>query len=185
MTDWSKTVNRALENLPINLDRWIEENKATLRPPIGNREFWKGEWQNLLVMMVGGPNYRPDYHDDPGEELFIQLRGDLTLKLLDPVTRDRSEVIVREREMYLLPAHVRHSPQRPEGCVGLVVERYRQPGEVDALEWYDDEGNLEFRGEFLIENIERDLAKVQAAWSAWKQQSDRQTPKIWRVGATV
>ena len=144
-------MRRALDNLPINLDHWIEENKTALRPPIGNREFWKGEWQNLLVMMVGGPNYRPDYHDDPGEELFIQLRGDLTLKLLDPVTRDRSEVIVREREMYLLPAHVRHSPKRPEGCVGLVVERYRQPGEVDALEWYDDEGNLEFRGEFLIE----------------------------------
>jgi 3-hydroxyanthranilate 3,4-dioxygenase len=178
-------VRRALDNLPINLDHWIEENKTTVRPPIGNREFWKGEWQNLLVMMVGGPNYRPDYHDDPGEELFIQLRGDLTLKLLDPVTRDRSEVIVREREMYLLPAHVRHSPQRPEGCVGLVVERYRQPGEVDALEWYDDEGNLEFRGEFLIENIEQDLAEVQAAWSAWKQQNDRQIPKVWRVGATV
>ena len=94
-------MRRALDNLPINLDHWIEENKTALRPPIGNHEFWKGEWQNLLVMMVGGPNYRPDYHDDPGEELFIQLRGDLTLKLLDPVTRDRSEVIVREREMYL------------------------------------------------------------------------------------
>ncbi|MGW1420862.1 3-hydroxyanthranilate 3,4-dioxygenase [Bradyrhizobium manausense] len=173
---------KALENLPIDLDAWIEENGATLKPPIGNRQFWKGDWKNLLIMMVGGPNYRPDYHDDPGEELFIQLRGDVTLKLIDPVTRERGEVIVREGEMYLLPPHVRHSPQRPAGCMGLVIERYRQPGEIDALEWYDEKGRLEFRGEFLIENIEQDLTKVQAAWAAWKEKSDRECPTIWRIG---
>jgi len=171
------------KNGPIDLDAWIEANKSTLKPPIGNRQFWKGDWQNLLVMMVGGPNYRPDYHDDPGEELFIQLRGDVTLNLIDPVTRERSQVIVREGEMYLLPSHVRHSPQRPEGCIGLVIERYRQPGEVDALEWYDEAGNLEFRGEFLIVNIEEDLAKVQAAWKVWSQNPERRTPTVWRAGA--
>lgn len=172
-----------MSNEPINLNQWIEANKDNLKPPIGNRQLWKDNWQNLLVMMVGGPNYRPDYHDDPGEELFIQLRGDLTLKLIDPVTRVRSEVTVREGEMYLLPSHVRHSPQRPEGCIGLVVERYRQPGEVDALEWYDDEGRLEFRGEFLIENIEQDLKKVQEAWKKWSVDPDRWIPTVWRVGA--
>jgi 3-hydroxyanthranilate 3,4-dioxygenase len=176
-------MHSALKNLPINLDAWIEKNKDTLKPPIGNRQFWKGDWQNLMVMMVGGPNYRPDYHDDPGEELFIQLRGDVTLNLIDPVTRVRSQVVVREGEIYLLPSHVRHSPQRPEGCIGLVIERYRQPGEVDALEWYDEAGNLEFRGEFLIENIEQDLAMVQAAWAEWKQRKDRLVPTVWRAGA--
>ncbi|CAN7441138.1 3-hydroxyanthranilate 3,4-dioxygenase [Bosea sp. LjRoot237] len=170
------------DDLPINLDEWIKENGHNLKPPIGNLQFWKKSWQNLLVMMVGGPNYRPDYHDDPGEELFIQLRGDVTLKLIDPVTRKRSEVVVREGEMYLLPSHVRHSPQRPEGCIGLVIERYRQPGEVDALEWYDEAGNLEFRGEFLITNIETDLTKVQAAWKAWAQDPGRTIPTVWRVG---
>jgi 3-hydroxyanthranilate 3,4-dioxygenase len=179
---WRVIVRQALKNPPINLSAWIEANKATLKPPIGNRQFWKGDWQNLLVMMVGGPNYRPDYHDDPGEELFIQLRGDLTLNLIDPVTRERSQVVVREGEMYLLPSHVRHSPQRPEGCIGLVIERYRQPGEVDALEWYDEAGNLEFRGEFLVENIEEDLAKVQAAWAEWTKKNDRRIPAIWRIG---
>jgi 3-hydroxyanthranilate 3,4-dioxygenase len=94
----------------------------------------------------------------------------------------RSEVVVREGEMYLLPSHVRHSPQRPEGCIGLVIERYRQPGEVDALEWYDEQGNLTFRGEFLITNIETDLNKVQSAWQEWVQDSDRTIPTIWRVG---
>lgn len=172
-----------MTNFPIHLDQWIEANKDSLKPPIGNRQFWKDSWQNLMVMMVGGPNDRPDYHDDPGEELFIQIRGDVTLKLIDPVTRVRSEVTVREGEMYLLPPHVRHSPQRPEGCIGLVIERYRQPGEVDALEWYDANGNLEFRGEFLVENIEQDLAKVQQAWKRWSDDSDRRIPTVWRVGA--
>jgi 3-hydroxyanthranilate 3,4-dioxygenase len=53
-------------NSPINLNDWIEKNKQTLLPLINNRQFWKEDWQNLMVMMVGGPNYRPDYHDDPG-----------------------------------------------------------------------------------------------------------------------
>ncbi|MDG1209915.1 MAG: 3-hydroxyanthranilate 3,4-dioxygenase [Paracoccaceae bacterium] len=172
-------------NLPINLDDWISENGASLKPPIGNKQFFKDRWENLLVMIVGGPNYRPDYHDDPGEELFIQLRGDVTLKLIDPVTLERSEVIVREGEMHLLPAHVRHSPQRPEGCIGLVIERYRQPGEIDALEWYDDDGNLEFRGEFLIKNIETDLAIVQDAWKTWVKNRDRRIPTTWRVGSDL
>jgi 3-hydroxyanthranilate 3,4-dioxygenase len=175
-------MQEALKRIPVNLDDWIDNNKQTLLPPIGNRQFWKDSYQNMMVMMVGGPNFRPDYHDDPGEELFIQLRGAVTLKLIDPVSRARSEVVVREGEMYLLPAHVRHSPQREANTYGLVIERYRQPGEVDALEWYDAEGSLEFRGEFFVENIEQDLAKVQAAWKAWMASNSRQTPTVWRVG---
>jgi 3-hydroxyanthranilate 3,4-dioxygenase len=169
---------------PINLESWIETNKAKLAPPIGNFQFWKGQWQNLIVMMVGGPNHRPDYHDDPGEELFIQLKGDVTLNLIDPVTRQRSQVVVKEGEMFLLPSHVRHSPQRPEGCVGLVIERYRQPGEIDALEWYSDQGELEFRGEFLVANIEQDLANVQRAWKEWSQDPNRRVPTVWRAGSS-
>jgi 3-hydroxyanthranilate 3,4-dioxygenase len=175
----------ALKRVPINLDEWIQKNKQTLLPPIGNRQFWKESYQNFIVMMVGGPNFRPDFHDDPGEELFVQIHGAVTLKLIDPVSRQRSEVVVREGEMYLLPAHVRHSPQRGENTFGLVIERYRQPGEVDALEWYDADGKLEFRGEFFVENIEQDLAKVQAAWKAWSTADTHHTPTVWRVGKSV
>jgi len=170
------------KNLPINLNDWINTNKGLLKPPIGNVQFWKGDWQNFIVMMVGGPNSRPDYHDDPGEELFIQIRGDVTLKIIDPVTRERSEVVVREGEMYLLPAHTRHSPQRPEGCVGLVIERYRQPGEVDALEWYDEDGQLQFRGEFFVADIEQDLTNIQKAWRAWSEKPGPKKPTVWRSG---
>ena len=178
-------MQNAFKNAPVDLNAWIEANKSTLKPPIGHRQFWKAGWQNLLVMMVGGPNFPQDYHDDPGEELFLQLRGDVTLNLIDPVKGERNEVTVHEGEMYLLPSHVRHSPQRPEGCIGLVIERYRQPGEVDALEWYDAAGTLEFRGEFVVENIEEDLAEVQTAWKNWSQMPDRRIPTIWRPASHV
>jgi 3-hydroxyanthranilate 3,4-dioxygenase len=170
--------------LPLNLMGWIEANKEALKPPIGNRQLFKDQWETLLVMVVGGPNDRPDYHDDPGEELFYQIKGDVTLRLITPAG-ERSEVVVREGEIFLLPAHVRHSPQRPAGCIGLVIERYRQPGEVDALEWYDAAGKLEFRGEFFVKDIEQDLAKVQAAWRAWSQKPDRKRPAYWRVGQPI
>ena len=74
---------------------------------------------------------------------------------------------------------------RDRGTVGLVVERFRQPGEVDALEWYDDDGLLEFRGEFKIENIETDLKKVQTAWQKWKEKEDKKIPTLWRAGEPI
>ena len=92
---------------------------------------------------------------------------------------------MKEGELFLLPSHIRHSPQRAEGTVGLVIERFRQPGEIDALEWYDDDGNLEFRGEFEIKNIETDLKKVQLGWQKWVKDPDRVIPKFWRVGDPI
>ena len=127
---------------PFNLQKWVENNADKFTPPIGNHQLYKEQWENLLIMVIGGENYRPDYHDDPGEELFFQITGDLTLKIIDHLTKKRSEVIVREGELFLLPSHVRHSPQRAEGTVGLVIERFRQPGEIDALEWYDEDGKF-------------------------------------------
>ena len=176
-------MNEKPEDRPINLSAWMQENEHLLKPPIGNFQFWKQRWQNLLVMMVAGPNERPDYHDDPGEELFIQLQGDVVLRTIDPVTKSRSEITVRQGEMFLLPSHVRHSPQRLANSFGLVIERYRQPGEVDALEWYDSHGNLEFRGDFLVSNIETDLAKVQEFWKAWVKNPNRSLPTVWRAGS--
>ena len=161
-----------------NFQKWVDENKHLLKPPVGNKKvFEDGE---MTVQVVGGPNERCDYHDDPVEEFFYQLKGDMNLKVGD--NGNFYDVPIREGEVFLLPPHVRHSPQRPEGCVGLVIERFRQPGEVDALEWYDDNGRLEFRGEFFVKNIEEDLAKVQAAWRAWSKNANRQIPTYWRVG---
>ena len=118
--------------LPINLLDWVEKNREFLEPPVGNKMVWNdGEF---LVMVVGGPNQRKDYHVEDGDEFFYQIEGDITVKVIeDGVRRD---VPIRQGEMFLLPAGIPHSPQRPAGTVGLVIERKRQEGELDHLRWY-------------------------------------------------
>jgi 3-hydroxyanthranilate 3,4-dioxygenase len=115
-----------------NFQRWIEENRSALQPPVGNkRVFADGDF---VIMVVGGPNSRQDYHVDPGEEFFYQLEGDMVLK-----TRQDGKAVdvpIRQGEILLLPAGVPHSPQRRAATVGLVIERRRQPGELDGFQWY-------------------------------------------------
>src|SRR5215510_3387366 len=93
---------------PINLASWIEEHRDLLKPPVGNVAVWNS---NFLVMVVGGPNARSDYHINPGEELFYQVEGDIVLKVLDD--GQPRDVPIRQGELFLLPSRVPHSPQRP------------------------------------------------------------------------
>lgn len=116
---------------PINLSAWIEENRDLLRPPVGNVAVWNNQF---LVMVVGGPNARSDYHINPGEELFYQVEGDIVLKVLDE--GQAVDVPIRQGELFLLPAKVPHSPQRPAGTVGLVVEQPKAFTEDHHLRWY-------------------------------------------------
>ena len=117
---------------PYNLSAWIERNRDELRPPVGNKMVWRDS--QFLVMVVGGPNRRKDYHVEDGEEFFYQVEGDITLRIMeDGAPRD---IPIREGEIFLLPARVPHSPQRPENTVGLVIERVRRDGELDHLRWY-------------------------------------------------
>ncbi|MBM3355857.1 MAG: 3-hydroxyanthranilate 3,4-dioxygenase [Betaproteobacteria bacterium] len=117
-----------------NFGKWIDEHAHLLRPPVGNQQVFL-EAEDLIVMVVGGPNARTDYHDDPYEEFFHQLRGNMTLRIIDQ--GKPHDVPIREGEILLLPGHVRHSPQRPEpGSVGLVVEKIRPAGVDDGFEWY-------------------------------------------------
>src|SRR4051794_11366031 len=112
----------------INLGKWIEEHRDVLKPPVGNAMVYKdGEFQ---VMIVAGPNSRTDYHCEPGEELFYQLKGGITLKVIeDGQMRD---IPIREGEIFLLPANTIHSPRRPVDTVGLVVERQRHEDEEES-----------------------------------------------------
>jgi 3-hydroxyanthranilate 3,4-dioxygenase len=153
---------------PFNLTQWIEENRDLLRPPVGNAQLFKTTWRNFIVMVIGGPNQRDDYHDDPGEELFYQVQGDITLRIIDPESGRPRDLPIREGELFLLPPHVRHSPQRPADTVGLVVERLRLPGETDAFEWYDDDGQLLFRRDVEIKDIVKDLPPVFEDYRRWK-----------------
>ncbi len=121
---------------PFNLHTWIEENKDLLKPPVGNRQMYKMN-DDFIVMVVGGPNGRKDYHWEEGEELFYQIKGDIVVRIINAEGKPE-EIPIKEGEMFLLPARVPHSPQRPEGTVGLVIERYRREGEIDKMLWYCD-----------------------------------------------
>ena len=120
---------------PLNFKKWIEENRHLLKPPIGNKMVYKDG--DFMIMVVGGPNSRKDYHVDPVEEFFYQLEGDMLLKLMD--NGKRMDPPIKEGEIVLLPKNVPHSPQRVENTVGLVVEYQREEGDVDIFQWYCDE----------------------------------------------
>ena len=115
-----------------NFKKWIDENEHLLKPPVGNKKVF--EDGDMTVQVVGGPNERADYHDDPVEEFFYQLKGNMVLKVGD--NGNFYDVPIREGEVFLLPPHVRHAPQRPAGSIGLVVEPQRAPEQLDAFEWY-------------------------------------------------
>ena len=119
---------------PFNLHKWVEENRHILKPPVGNAQLFKDVHPEFIVMIVGGPNARKDFHVDAGEELFYQLEGDIVVRIVeDGKIRD---VEIREGELFLLPPNVPHSPQRRANTVGMVVERQRRDGELDGFQWY-------------------------------------------------
>lgn len=118
--------------MPMNLKKWIEDNREFLKPPVGNKKLY--EDQDFMVFAVGGPNVRKDYHIDPSEEFFYQVEGDITLKIVDD--GEFKDVVIKEGEIFLLPAYVPHSPQRPANTVGLVIEHKRADNAQDGLRWY-------------------------------------------------
>jgi 3-hydroxyanthranilate 3,4-dioxygenase len=135
----------------LNFKRWIDENRHLLKPPVGNKRVFRDG--DFVIMVVGGPNSRKDYHVDPGQEFFYQLEGDMVLKTMQdgkPV-----DVPIRAGELLLLPANVPHSPQRLTDTVGLVIERQRRPGELDGFQWYCERcGNLLYQEFFELTDIE-------------------------------
>ena len=140
---------------PLNFKKWIDENRHLLKPPVGNKQVWdNGEY---IVMVVGGPNNRKDYHYNETPEFFYQLEGDMVLKIID----DKGEMVdveINEGDIYLLPGKVPHSPQRKVNTVGLVIEYPRDEGMMDALEWYCEScGTPLYREEFALDNIETDM----------------------------
>jgi 3-hydroxyanthranilate 3,4-dioxygenase len=117
---------------PFNLRGWVEKHRDQLKPPVGNKPMWDNG--GFLVMVVGGPNARTDYHVNPAEELFYQVEGDIVLKVIDD--GGPRDVPIREGDIFLLPPKVPHSPQRPAGTIGVVVEYPRAKDEDHHLQWY-------------------------------------------------
>ena len=120
--------------VPLNFKKWIDNNRNLLKPPVCNKVVW--EDSDFMIMVVGGPNTRKDYHIDEGEEFFYQIEGNMTLKIIKENKPENIEI--KEGEIFLLPPLVPHSPQRFKNTVGLVVERRRNKGELDGFQWYCD-----------------------------------------------
>src|SRR6201997_2627374 len=113
-----------------NFRQWIDANRAQLKPPVGNKRVFRDG--DFIIMVVGGPNSRKDFHVDPGEEFFYQLEGDMLLK-----TVQDGKIVdgpIRAGEILLLPSNVPHSPRRFANTIGLVIERERRPDEQDGFQ---------------------------------------------------
>lgn len=142
---------------PINFQNWIDEHRHLLKPPVCNKLVF--EDAEFIVMVVGGPNSRKDYHYDEGEEFFHQIEGDMVLKIIE--SGHPRDIRIKQGEIFLLPPRIPHSPQRFENTVGLVIERQRLAGEKDGLLWYCDQcTHLLYEEYFTLNNIETDLPPV-------------------------
>ena len=143
---------------PFSFQKWINENRHLLKPPVGNKQVYL-ENDDFIVMVVGGPNQRKDYHYNETEEFFYQVEGDMVLRIMEdgkPV-----DIPIKEGEIFLLPAKVPHSPQRPANTVGLVVELYRKHGEQDGFMWFCQNCNHQLHAKyFTLTDIVKQLPEV-------------------------
>jgi 3-hydroxyanthranilate 3,4-dioxygenase len=153
---------------PINFKTWINENRYLLKPPVGNSVVY--DQGDFMIMVVGGPNSRKDYHVDPIEEFFYQLEGDMLLKVI--IDDKRVDIPIKEGEIFLLPKNIPHSPQRFKDSVGLVIEYKREEGDLDAFQWYCEECDKILHEVSLdLENIVTQLPPLFDAY--WKNKEAR------------
>lgn len=140
---------------PFNLQQWIDDNRDLLKPPVSNKNLYVDSG-DYIVMIVGGPNARKDYHYNETEELFYQIQGDILVKIQED--GKSIDVPIKEGEMFLLPGKIPHSPIRGENTVGLVIERKRSSDMNDGLMWFCDECNNKLHDTYFnLTNVEKDF----------------------------
>lgn len=140
---------------PFNLNKWIEENRDLLKPPVGNKNLYP-EGTDYIVMIVAGPNARKDYHYNETEELFYQLEGNITVRIQED--GKAVDINLGPGDMFLLPPKVPHSPMRSEGSIGLVIERVRGSEFTDGLLWFCEKCNNKLHETYFpLTNIETDF----------------------------
>ena len=141
---------------PFNIHQWINDNRDLLKPPVGNKCLYH-EAEDFIVMVVGGPNARKDYHYNESEEWFYQIEGDAVVKIQED--GKAVEITIKEGEMFLLPSNIPHSPIRGENTVGLVIEKVRKgTGMIDGLMWFCDNRNTKLHEyKFELVDIENDF----------------------------
>ncbi len=136
--------------VPFNFKKWIDENRDLLKPPVNNKVVYKDA--EFIVMVVGGPNSRKDYHFNESEEFFYQLEGDIKVKL--QIDGKAQEFDIKEGDIFLLPPRIPHNPIRFKNTIGLVMERRRREGEKDGLMWFCENCNhLLYEEKFELKDI--------------------------------
>jgi 3-hydroxyanthranilate 3,4-dioxygenase len=146
-------------NPVFTFSKWVDEHQHLLKPPVNNKQIWE-RTGDFVVQVVGGPNERTDFHVDPYEEWFYQVKGDIHINLM---TDDGPTTVhVREGDMWLLPGNVPHSPQRPQvGSIGIVIERVREEGTLEKFQWYCLHcGSLVHENQLQVRDIVTDLPPV-------------------------
>jgi 3-hydroxyanthranilate 3,4-dioxygenase len=133
---------------PFNLLNWVSENKHLLVPPVANKTIYQNN-KDFIVMIVAGPNARNDFHINQGEELFFQLEGHITVRLIDSIGKIIDQPL-GPGDMMLVPGGTPHSPQRTAGSIGLVIERYRKENEQDGFVWYCENCNHKLYEHFQV-----------------------------------
>ncbi len=142
---------------PFNLKKWIDENRDLLKPPVGNKCVYVNA-EDFIVMIVGGPNSRKDYHFNETEELYYQLEGNIVVKIIDDgIAKD---IEINEGDMFLLPPRTPHSPQRGPNTIGLVIEKVRKD-EEDGFIWFCENcGNMLHEEKLVVSDIVSQLPPV-------------------------
>ena len=156
---------------PINFKKWIDENRHLLKPPVSNRVVYKDT--EFIIMVVGGPNSRKDYHYNESEEFYYQLEGDIEVGIQD--NNKAINVPIKEGEIFLLPPRIPHSPRRGPNTIGLVIERTRRNGEKDGLMWFCENCNGKLYEEyFQLEDI---TTQFQGVFKRFYESEDLRTCK--------
>lgn len=142
---------------PFNLKKWIEENRDLLKPPVGNQCIYK-DAENFIVMVVGGPNSRKDYHYNESEELYYQVEGDIVVRIIE--NGKPRDIEINEGDIFLLPPKTPHSPQRGPNTVGLVIEKVRE-SEEDGFMWFCENcGHMLYEEKLHVSDIVKQLPPV-------------------------
>ncbi|MBX9738405.1 MAG: 3-hydroxyanthranilate 3,4-dioxygenase [Phycisphaerales bacterium] len=157
----------------VHLNSWIKANSKNFLPPVSNKQLFPHS-ADCVLFVSGGPNTRNDYHVNPTEELFYQLKGDVAVRIRPLDGSPPHDVIIREGELFLLPRWVPHRPQRPKGTLGLIVEFPRPEGELDGLRWYCAScDKLVYEAKFRLKKIDVDLHRVMNDF--WDGLAERRT----------
>jgi 3-hydroxyanthranilate 3,4-dioxygenase len=156
---------------PFNFKKWIDENRELLKPPVNNKVVYKDA--EFIIMVVGGPNSRKDYHYNESEEFFYQIEGDIIVTIQE--NGKAVEVPIKEGEIFLLPPKVPHNPIRFKNTIGLVIERRRRDGEMDGLMWFCEKCNSKlYEEKFVLNDI---VSQFQGVFSKYYNSKELTTCK--------